>query len=109
MSRSRPAATLGYRLHKFVRRHKVPVLAAVAVVLALIGGIVGTTWGLIRQAREDHGPEMPETGRRNAPRRKPPPATRPPKPKPIPKPSPPSSPTAFWPPRTLKVWTRVSA
>jgi serine/threonine protein kinase/WD40 repeat protein len=38
----------GYRLRKLVRRHKGPVLAAGLVVLALVGGIVGTTWGLIR-------------------------------------------------------------
>jgi serine/threonine protein kinase/WD40 repeat protein len=37
-----------YRMGKFVRRHKGPVLAACAVVLALVGGIIGTTWGLIR-------------------------------------------------------------
>src|SRR5262249_4405304 len=29
-------------------RHKGPVLAASLVVLALVGGIIGTTWGLIR-------------------------------------------------------------
>ena len=38
----------GYRLRKFVRRNKGPVLAASLVVLALVGGIIGTTWGLIR-------------------------------------------------------------
>jgi serine/threonine protein kinase/WD40 repeat protein len=38
----------GYRLRKFVRRNKGPVLAVSLVVLALVGGIVGTTWGLIR-------------------------------------------------------------
>src|SRR5262249_32885761 len=38
----------GYRLRKLVRRHKGPVLAASLVVLALVGGIIGTTWGLIR-------------------------------------------------------------
>src|SRR5262245_60398456 len=37
-----------YRLRKNVRRHKGPVLAASLVVLALVGGIIGTTWGLIR-------------------------------------------------------------
>ena len=37
-----------YRLRKFVRRNKGPVLAASLVVLALVGGIIGTTWGLIR-------------------------------------------------------------
>ena len=33
-----------YRTRKFVRRHKLPVLAAAAVLLALVGGIVATTW-----------------------------------------------------------------
>src|SRR5205085_4967159 len=37
-----------YRLRKFVRRNKGPVLTASAVVLALVGGIIGTTWGMIR-------------------------------------------------------------
>jgi serine/threonine protein kinase/WD40 repeat protein len=37
-----------YRLRKAVRRHKGPVVAASLVVLALVGGIIGTTWGLIR-------------------------------------------------------------
>jgi hypothetical protein len=40
--------SLAYRLGKFVRRHRGPVLAAGLVVLALVGGIIGTTWGLIR-------------------------------------------------------------
>jgi serine/threonine protein kinase/WD40 repeat protein len=40
--------TLGYRLRKIVRRHKGPVLAAALVVLALVGGIIGTTWGMLR-------------------------------------------------------------
>jgi hypothetical protein len=38
----------GYRLRKFVRRNKGPVLAAVTLLLALVGGIVGTTWGMFR-------------------------------------------------------------
>jgi serine/threonine protein kinase/tetratricopeptide (TPR) repeat protein len=37
-----------YRLKKFVRRNKGPVLAAAVVLLALVAGIVGTTWGLLR-------------------------------------------------------------
>ena len=40
-----------YRLRKFVRRHKGPVLAAFTIVLLLVGGIAGTTWGLIRANR----------------------------------------------------------
>src|SRR5947207_761056 len=38
----------GYRLKKLLRRHKGPVLAAALVLLTLLGGICGTTWGLIR-------------------------------------------------------------
>src|SRR5262249_39825995 len=47
--------SVGYRLRKFVRRNKGPVLAASLVLFALLAGSVGTTWGLIRtqKARED--------------------------------------------------------
>jgi eukaryotic-like serine/threonine-protein kinase len=41
----------GYRIGKFVRRHKAQVIASGLVLLALIAGIAGTTWGLIREAR----------------------------------------------------------
>jgi eukaryotic-like serine/threonine-protein kinase len=37
-----------YRLRKFVRRNKGPVLAASLVALALVVGILGTTWGMLR-------------------------------------------------------------
>ncbi|MGL4549909.1 MAG: protein kinase domain-containing protein, partial [Gemmataceae bacterium] len=37
-----------YRVRKFLRRHRVPAAAAAAVLLALIGGIIGTAWGLVR-------------------------------------------------------------
>jgi serine/threonine protein kinase/tetratricopeptide (TPR) repeat protein len=40
--------TAGYRLRKFVRRNKGPVVAAALVMLALVSGIVGTTWGMLR-------------------------------------------------------------
>jgi len=36
-----------YRLKKLMRRHRGPVLAAVLVFLALVGGIIGTTWGML--------------------------------------------------------------
>jgi WD40 repeat protein/serine/threonine protein kinase len=39
--------SVGYRVSKFVRRHKGQVLAASLVLLALVGGIAGTTLGLI--------------------------------------------------------------
>ncbi len=38
----------GYRLTKFVRRNQGPVLAALLISLALVAGIIGTTWGMIR-------------------------------------------------------------
>jgi serine/threonine protein kinase/WD40 repeat protein len=39
--------TVGYRLRKLVRRHKGPVAAVSLVLLALVTGIIGTTWGLL--------------------------------------------------------------
>jgi WD40 repeat protein len=60
--------SLGYRLGKFLRRHRAPALAVALVLLALVGGIIGTTLGMIRandeavergkaekQARDDQG------------------------------------------------------
>jgi eukaryotic-like serine/threonine-protein kinase len=41
-------SSAGYRLKKFVRRNKTPVFAAAMVLLALLTGIAGTTFGLIR-------------------------------------------------------------
>jgi serine/threonine protein kinase len=38
----------GYRLRKFVRRHKGRVAAGALVLLALLAGVVGTTLGLLR-------------------------------------------------------------
>jgi serine/threonine protein kinase len=45
--------SVGYRLSKFVRRHKGQVLAACLVLLALLGGIVGTTLGLFEARRQE--------------------------------------------------------
>src|SRR5262249_32343322 len=56
-----------YRLRKFVRRNKGPVLAASLVFLALAGGIVGTAVGLVRaeRARSDAvGAQEAEAGQR---------------------------------------------
>jgi WD40 repeat protein/serine/threonine protein kinase len=44
----------GYRLAKFVKRHKGQVIAASLVLLALLAGIAGTTWGLI-EAKQQEG------------------------------------------------------
>src|SRR5262249_14946886 len=41
-----------YRLRKFVKRHRGPVLAATVVLLALVAGIVGTTLGLVEAWRQ---------------------------------------------------------
>ena len=42
------APSTGYKLRRFVRRHRRTVIAACLFVLALLGGIAGTTWGLVR-------------------------------------------------------------
>jgi serine/threonine protein kinase/WD40 repeat protein len=51
-----------YRARKLVRRNSGPVLAAALLVLALVGGIIGTTWGLVRaaNARADAATEAAE-------------------------------------------------
>src|SRR6516225_4683141 len=43
----------GYRLQKFVRRNRLEVIAAGLVLLALLAGIAGTTWGLIQSRRQE--------------------------------------------------------
>jgi serine/threonine protein kinase/WD40 repeat protein len=40
--------TIGYRLQKLVRRNKGPMLGVSLVVLSLVAGVIGTTWGLVR-------------------------------------------------------------
>src|SRR3974390_2095533 len=44
--RARPATTWN-RLQKFARRNKGTVLAASLILLALVGGVIGTTMGLV--------------------------------------------------------------
>jgi serine/threonine protein kinase/Tfp pilus assembly protein PilF len=41
----------GYRLRKFVRRNKGRVLAAMVIFLALVGGIIGTSIGMVQARR----------------------------------------------------------
>jgi tRNA A-37 threonylcarbamoyl transferase component Bud32/lipopolysaccharide biosynthesis regulator YciM len=43
----------GYRMRKFVRRHRGQVAAAALVLLALVLGVVGTTLGLIEARRQE--------------------------------------------------------
>jgi serine/threonine protein kinase len=49
---ARPPST-GYRVKKFVRRHKGQVIAAGLVLFALVAGMAGTTWGLIEARRQE--------------------------------------------------------
>jgi eukaryotic-like serine/threonine-protein kinase len=46
-----------YRFGKFLRRHRAFVLGALAVALVLVGGIVGTSWGLLRALAEARAKE----------------------------------------------------
>ncbi len=43
--------SLRYRLGKLLRRRRGPAIAAALVLLAVLGGIVGTSWGLVRARR----------------------------------------------------------
>ncbi len=42
-----------YRLGKFLRRNKGPVLAASLLLLALLAGMAGTTWGFFQARRQE--------------------------------------------------------
>jgi serine/threonine protein kinase len=44
--------TAGYRLKKFIRRNRGPVIAASLVLLALVAGIIGTSVGFVRADAE---------------------------------------------------------
>ena len=46
-----------YKLRKFARRHRFGVLAAAFILLALLAGTAGTTWGLLRALQQKHEAE----------------------------------------------------
>ena len=50
-----------YRVRKFVRRHRGPVVAAAMLAVALVVGMVGTTWGLVRATQAEA--DLREEGR----------------------------------------------
>lgn len=43
----------GYRLQKFLRRNRAPAIAAMLVLMALVAGICGTTWGLLEAQHQE--------------------------------------------------------
>jgi serine/threonine protein kinase/tetratricopeptide (TPR) repeat protein len=49
---------LGYRLRKFARRNKGPVLAVSLLLLALVGGVFGTTVGLVQAQQRAVGEQQ---------------------------------------------------
>jgi serine/threonine protein kinase len=58
--------SVAYRAKKLLRRYKGPVLAAAVVLVALVAGIVGTSWGLVRADRERDLAEKAATAERQA-------------------------------------------
>jgi tetratricopeptide (TPR) repeat protein len=55
-----------YRLKKFVRRNKGPVLAAMSVLMVLCAGMVGTGWGLVQAERARQREVLRADGERQA-------------------------------------------
>src|SRR5438105_15161453 len=55
-----------YRLRKFARRNKGLVLTGSAILLLLVAGIGGTTWGLVREAGQRQLAEAAVTAERTA-------------------------------------------
>jgi eukaryotic-like serine/threonine-protein kinase len=55
-----------YRLRKTVRRNRGPVLAAALLLLALVGGMIGTTIGLVRAERARAAESQRAEGERSA-------------------------------------------
>src|SRR5262245_54547020 len=50
--------SVGYRLRKFVRRNKGPVVAVSLVLVSLVAGIIGTTWQAVRAERRAEGERL---------------------------------------------------
>ncbi len=55
-----------YKLRKFLRRNRGPVLAAALLFLALVGGIVGTSLGLLEARRQSFAAEQAAQRERHA-------------------------------------------
>ena len=50
--------TAVYRLRKLFRRHRTPILAGALVLLALVGGLVASTWSVLRARRAERAAEL---------------------------------------------------
>jgi hypothetical protein len=61
--------SVGYRLRKFARRNKGPVIAVSLVVLALILGVIGTTWGMLEARRRAEGERLAKLDAQDAQRK----------------------------------------
>jgi serine/threonine protein kinase len=55
-----------YRLRKGLRRHKGVAIAACVILLSLVGGIVGTSWGLVKAEDARQAEEKRADGERQA-------------------------------------------
>jgi eukaryotic-like serine/threonine-protein kinase len=44
--------SVGYRLRKFVRRNRGPVVAAACVLVAIVGGLIGATFGVVESQKQ---------------------------------------------------------
>jgi serine/threonine protein kinase/tetratricopeptide (TPR) repeat protein len=58
--------SMAYRLRKFVGRNKGTLLAATLLFLALVGGIIGTTWGMFRARHAQQAEAERAEGERQA-------------------------------------------
>jgi eukaryotic-like serine/threonine-protein kinase len=58
--------SVGYRVKKFLRRHRGPVLAAALVLLALVGGVAMSTWQAVRATQAERDAVQGEADARKA-------------------------------------------
>jgi hypothetical protein len=49
-----------YRIRKFARKHRRPVIALAAIVAILVAGMTGTTWGLLRARQAEQAAKRAE-------------------------------------------------
>jgi eukaryotic-like serine/threonine-protein kinase len=61
---ARPSS-VGYRVRKFVRRNRGPVLAASLAVVCLLAGVVGTSLGLVEARRQRNQAEVAQAAERD--------------------------------------------